>query len=99
MQYQRIACQSQQLVENEEGQQVLGHSDTHYRAHAHSEGREVTGLFALLVAAHIADGIKVHGHPQHRSQRSENHTRRVGAQGQAHSISNLAQRPLVNIAI
>ena len=99
MQYQRIACQSQQLVEDKKGQQVFGHRNAHYGTHADSEGGKVTGLLAFIIAAHIADGIEVHGHPQHRRQHSKNHAGRISAQRQAHSISNLAQCPLILVAV
>ena len=99
MQYQRIACQSQQLVKDEEGQQVFGHRNAHYGTHADSKSSKVTGLLAFVIAAHIADGIEVHRYPQHRSEHRKNHAGRIGTQRQSHGIGNLAQRPLILIAV
>ena len=53
----RIGGQRQQLVEQEQGEQVLGKSDADGRAERHRKADIVGGLPRLAVAAHVADRI------------------------------------------
>ena len=98
MENQRIAGESQQLVEYKEGQEVFCHGDTHDSTHAESKGGEVAGLLTLLITAHIADGVEVHGNPQHGGKHCEYHAGGVGAEGEAHGICQLAEGVGVNIS-
>ena len=88
---ERVGRQRQNLVEDEQGQQVLGEGDADGGRNGHGEEEIETGLVDFMVATHVANSVERCDNPQTRCDQAEQHPQRLDAESQRQAGQHLQQ--------
>jgi hypothetical protein len=74
---QGVGGEGQHLIENEQGEEVVGVGDPHHRGDGNGEAGVEAGLVVFIVAAHVADGVDGGHQPEVAGNEGEEQPQRL----------------------